>query len=72
MKADNGRIDVTFLPEEQAKARLQRKGSESMAANIEAVTEEYFAVKDQIPDRMKNRSHDIKIAQPAKRQAVHS
>ena len=70
LKEENGRIDVTFLPEEQEKSRLKLEGKRIHGREIQEVTEQFFAAKDQIPARMKKyRSHDLKIAQPAKRQA---
>ena len=61
LKADNGRIDVTFLPEE-AKARLQKEGKRIHGREIQAVTEEYFSVKTRFRHDEEVSLTDIKIA----------
>lgn len=67
LKENDGRVEVNFSPEEQQKSRLVMEGKRIHFHEIQEVTGEYFATKDQLPARIeKYRTHNLKIASPAK------
>jgi hypothetical protein len=65
LKIENGTLEVTFTPEEQQKSRLTMEGKRIHFREIGEVTQEFFAVKHEVPARMaKYKSYKIKMATP--------
>jgi len=66
-RIENGLLEVTFTSEEQQKSRLSMEGKRIHFREIGEVTQEFFAVKHEVPARMaKYKTYKIKMAKPAR------